>query len=72
MEICTTVDDILNLSHKQGYTCMYSKAELETFPQEKLDVIYAGIEALEHRKPWRRDNKIKFSPLKRGRKKKVA
>lgn len=67
-----TIDDILNLSHKQGYTCMYTREELETFPQEKLDAIYAGIEALGHRRPWRRDDKIKLSPLKRGRKKKVA
>lgn len=41
-----TVDDILELSHKQGYTCMYTREELETFPQERLDVIYAGIAAL--------------------------
>lgn len=41
-----TVDDILNLSRKQGYTCMYSREELEAFPQERLDVIFAGIAAL--------------------------
>lgn len=63
-----TVESILSISAQQGATCMYSREQLEIFPQEKLDAIFAGIAALEKRRPWKREMKI--PPLRRGRKKK--
>lgn len=44
-----TPDDILKLSHEQGATCMYTKAELEKFPQMELDIIFAGIQELNYK-----------------------
>ncbi len=47
------IEAILSASRAQNKTCMYSRKELETFSQEKLNVIYTGILDLPHRRPWR-------------------
>ena len=72
----TTPDDILKLSSEQHATCMYTKKELETFSQEKLDVIYTGIRALGKPGAWRRERSLKQligrGRMKRRKKAKMA
>jgi hypothetical protein len=58
-KVAITPDDILKLSASQHATCMYTKAELETFPQVKLDTIFEGIKAIGKPGSWRRERSLR-------------